>query len=316
MPLTRTRAARVVVLTLVALCLLVGSSGLPPAAADTGDVHTGEFFGREVWPGEKSTDLLVDSSNATEPATATFSNPKGVRRTMTIQPSCFSDTCGPDGPYDGYRIRWNGLGNGGAMQPVGQYEGALSFTDGGNQPQEVSMGTIYVGRLVTNRTNLYPAPLAKPDPSLASLSTIGKCSSVAGAAPQSQWTLRLLSLSHCSSRARTDDWAFEAQQLTEFNERGRRLVSVTIGAWGAPVRAGDRAGIVLDTSFGTSSTPRWRRVALLTREGHHMGTTFRVPPGTVARAPYHFLIQGRVTDGNRFRIRRWHAQLEYRMWTQ
>ena len=266
MQVTRRRTTGLVAVALACVAMLVGPSGLPPAGADTGDVHV-QPPGREVWPGEKSTNILVDNSGATAPATATFSNAKGVRRTMTVQPACFFDACTAGGPYDGYSVTWDGLGNGGAMQAPGVYKGSLAFTDGGGQAHAVSLGTIYVAHLRTMSTYLYPAPLATPDSSLASVSTIGRCSSVAGAAPESRWTLRLLSLSRCESRTGTDDWAFAGQRLTEYNPRGQRLISVQLGAEGSPVTGGDRATIVLDASFGRSSAPAWRRVAVISREG-------------------------------------------------
>jgi hypothetical protein len=313
MPLTRTRMARVVALTLVPLCLLVGPSGLAPAGADAGDVHV-NTYGREVWPGDKSTSILVDNFGATEPATVTITTAGKVRRTMTIQPACFFDACTTGGPYDGYSIEWDGLGNGGGMQAPGTYHGSLAFIDNSDQPHEVSLGSLFVAHLETVNIFLYPAPLAKPDSSLASVSTIGRCSSVAGGATESRWTLRLLSLSRCDSRAGTDDWAFAAQRLTAYNDRGQRLISVRLGAEGSPVNGGDLATIVLDTSFGHSSAPTWKRVAVISREGGQYGAEYRVPPGAVAHAPYPFLIQGRVTDGNRFRVRRWHAVVKYRAW--
>jgi hypothetical protein len=151
---------------------------------------------------------------------------------------------------------------------------------------------------------------------MAPFSTVGRCSSVLGQSAGSPYLLRLLSLSRCNSSAGTDDWAFQAQKLHIVDDdHTSRIVSVRIGAVGSPVHAGDMATIVVDSSVGTAFPPTWRRVAVLDTPGSHVGTTFTPPPGTMT-GQYDLLIQGRVVNGNRWRIQYYTASWTYRAWTR
>ncbi len=120
----------------------------------------------------------------------------------------------------------------------------------------MSLGNLWVNRLVTRTRENY-VEVALRDPTLAALSTIGRCSSVTGPTPNRPWQLRLLSMNKCRSSAGTDDWAFRANQIELWeDDHASRVISVRIGATGSPVHAGDMASIVVDSSAGTGGPTR------------------------------------------------------------
>jgi hypothetical protein len=173
---------------------------------------------------------------------------------------------------------------------------------------------VYVDHLVTKRqTETHQDAL--PDPSLGSFSTVGRCSSV-GLGPDGARMLRLLSLRFCGSTAGSDDWAFAAQRLRHADQRGQRLVSVKVGAVGSPVAKGDLATVVADSSASSAGSPTWRRVATLRGSGSHWGSVLTVPTTAQPHQPYSILIQGRVTEGNRYRIQWWQSVWTYRAWAR
>lgn len=165
-----------------------------------------------------------------------------------------------------HEVDWDGKNNGGAVVPAGRYTGNLRYVDDNGQPQNISLGNLWVNRLVTRTRGGWQETWI--DHSLDSLSTIGRCSSVLGSTPGQAWHVRLLSMSKCNSSAGTDDWAFQAQRLNFFeDDHVSRIISVRIGATGSPVHAGDVASVVVDSSAGTAPSPTWRRVAELGKAG-------------------------------------------------
>ena len=77
---------------------------------------------------------------------------------------------------------------------------------------------------------------------------------------------------------------------------------------------GDVARIVVDSSAGKAAAPTWRRVAVLRKRGTHMGDRFTIPAGSIGRGPYELLIQGRVLNGDRYRIANYVATWKFRVW--
>lgn len=312
---TRTLFVHVMALALASSVLLVG-----PAPANAADVEVSPNIpvGREVFPGEKPASLSVYDAGFLEPATVVWRRKStGVKvRTMSVDPYCFFDQCTlgeGSGFYDGYLVEWDGKGNGGVVRAPGAYTGTITIKHG-SETESYPLGTVWIDHLVTRRPTYSHA--AYPDPELASVSFVGSCSSVAGRATGTPWNLRLLSLNRCGSSAGGGDWAFAAQ-LLEYpaGPRIKRLLSVRVGARGAPVFPGDVARIVVDSSAGTASSPTWRRVAVLRQSGTHMGDTFTIPPGSIGRGPYELLIQGRAMDGDRYRIANYVATWTFRAWT-
>ncbi len=316
MTATRTLFVRLLALAVASSVLLVG-----PAPANAADVEVSPNIplGREVFPGDKPASLSVYDAGLREPATVVWrrKSTRALVRTMSVDPVCFFDQCTlgeGSGFYDGYLVEWDGKGNGGVVRAPGAYTGRIHIKHG-SVTESYSLGTVWINHLVTRRPTISHA--AYPDESLAAVSFVGSCSSVAGRASGTPWNLRLLSLNRCGSSAGGGDWAFAAQ-LLEYpgSARVHRLLSVRIGARGAPVFPGDVARIVVDSSAGTAADPTWRRVAVLRESGTHMGETFTIPPGSIGRGPYELLIQGRVMDGDRYRIANYVATWTFRAWAR
>ncbi len=313
---TRTLCARVVALAVAASVLLVAPSA---AVEPRVEVSGNSPVGRDVFPGEKPASLSVYDPGRLDPATVVWHrSSSGARvRTMSVDPYCFFDQCAMSegsGFYDGYLVEWDGTGDGGVVRPAGAYTGRIIIKHGA-ETETFALGTVWIDHLVTRRPTLsHPA---YPDPSLVSVSFVGRCSSVAGHASGTPWNLRLLSLSRCRSSAGSDDWAFSAQRLSyPGSARVHRLLSVRVGARGAPVSKGDVARVVVDSSAGTAAAPTWRRVAVLRKRGTHLGDTFTIPAGSIGRGPYELLIQGRVMDGDRYRIANYVATWTFRSWAR
>ncbi len=305
----RARFAFLITVALVAPLLVLLA---PSANAAVGDVELASPNGRDVWPGKKPSDLNVYNSQTEHDATATFRNKRGtVVRTMSVPPTCFFDQCTLAESSDGHEVRWNGTNNRGRVVQPGRYTGRIRLIDRNGQVHNVSLGYLWVNRLVTRTAGGWQETYI--DHRFDSVSTIGRCSSVLGSTPGQPWQVRLLSMSRCRSSAGTDDWAFQAQQLSFFEDpRVDRIMSVRIGATGSPVHAGDVATIVVDSSAGTSPTPVWRRVAELGAAGTHIGSRFVPPRGSMNGPRYQLLIQGRVVNGNRWRINNYEAIWTYR----
>jgi len=53
---------------------------------------------------------------------------------------------------------------------------------------------------------------------------------------------------------------------------------------------------------------------VLRKRGTHMGDTFTSPAGSIGRGPYELLIQGRVLNGDRYRIANYVATWTFRVW--
>ena len=310
----RARFASLITLALVVPLLVLLA---PSAGAAVGDVELASPNGRDVWPGKKPSDLNVYNGQTEHAATATFRNKRGkVVRTMAVPPTCFFDQCTLAESSDGYEVRWNGKNNAGRYVPPGRYTGVAHLVDANGQPHNVSLGNLWVNRLVTRTRENY-VEVALNDPTLAALSTIGRCSSVTGPTPNKPWQLRLLSMNKCRSSAGTDDWAFRANRIELWeDDHASRVISVRIGATGSPVHAGDLASIVVDSSAGTAARPLWRRVVVLDTAGTHLGKPFVVPRGSMNGPRYHLFIQGRVVNGNRWRINQFKAIWTYRAFTR
>ena len=309
--------ARFASLTAIALVVPLLVWLAPAAGAAVGDVELASPNGRDVWPGKKPSDLNVYNGQTAQDATATFRNKRGkVVRTMAVPPTCFFDACTLAESSDGHEVRWNGRNNRGRFVKPGRYTGRIRMINRNGQAHSVSLGNLWVNRLVT-RTRENFVEVALRDPTLAALSTIGRCSSVTGPTPNRPWQLRLLSMNRCQSSAGTDDWAFRANRLELWqDDHASRVMSVRIGATGSPVHAGDMASIVVDSSAGRAARPVWRRVAVLDTAGTHLGKAFIPPRGSMNGPSYHLFIQARVVNGNRWRINQFKAIWTYRAFTR
>jgi hypothetical protein len=307
----RTRLAALIALAIITPLLIWAA---PPASA-AATVDLASPYGRDVWPGKKPSDLAVYDSGRGD-AVATFRNTNGtVVRTMSTPAMCFFDNCFDPESFSDHEVEWDGKNNSGVVVPAGRYTGNLRFVDENGQPQNVSLGNLWVNRLVTRTAGGWQETWI--DHSLDSLSTVGRCSAVLGSTPGQPWQVRLLSMNRCNSSAGTDDWAFRAQRLNFFeDDHVSRIISVRIGATGSPVHAGDVASIVVDSSAGTAPSPTWRRVAELGKAGTHLGKAFTPPRGSMNGPRYNLLIQGRVVNGNRWRVNNYEASWTYRAFTR
>ena len=294
--------------------LVVGA--LPPASAAVGDIEVTGPYGRDVWPGQKPSNMNV-YNGGTGHADVTIRNLAGtVVRTMSVPPECFFDWCqGTEGAYDGYVVAWDGENNGGAVVPAGRYTGTISFDDRGGQPHTANLGNLWVNRLVTRTSRDYQETFMTPE--FDALSTVGRCSSVLGPVAGTPYKIRMLSMNKCRSSAGTDDWAFRAGQVELWEDpTASRVISVRVGATGSPVHTGDTATMVVDSSAGTASTPTWRRVVEMGRAGTYLGTVLTPPPGSMNRPNFQLLVQSRVVNGNWWRIHFYETLWTYRAWTR
>jgi hypothetical protein len=311
---TTTRLGWMAALAVAASTLI----GVPPAHADYGDVTELSPAGHEVFPGAKATSLMFEAYPTSNEANAVVTIRKSggrVVRTMPVEPVCIP-SCEFNGDLDAYVIEWGGRNNAGVMQEAGRYVGHLTL---GADPQHRAtypLGSVWIDHLVTRSSTADQKAL--PDPDLASISTIGDCSSVAGPKEGTPWNLRLLSLSRCDSTEGMDDWAFSAEHLSySTGTRAQRLVSVTVGADGSPAHAGDVARIVVDSSGGTANQPTWKRVLVMPPSGGtHMGETFTVPVGSQIASPYDLLVQARTLEGDKYRLTHYRTTWTYRAWSR
>lgn len=286
----------------------------PPAAAGAVSVELGTPLGRDIWPGQKASDLEVYTGRVTQNAVVTFKNLAGTAvRTMSVPPECWAP-CFDEGYYSGYVVEWDGTNNGGATLPAGHYTGSIVLTDADGQ-QTASLGDLWINRLVTRTRSNYQETFMTPE--FDALSTVGRCSSVLGPVSGTPYKIRLLSMSRCNSSAGTDDWAFRAGKVELWeDDHAARVISVRVGATGSPVHAGDTATMVIDWSAGTAPTPTWRRVVEMGRAGTYLGSAFTPPPGSMNRPNFDLLVQNRVVNGNRWRIHFYEAVWTYRAWTR
>ena len=286
----------------------------PPASAAEVSVQLGTPLGRDIWPGQKTSDLDVYTGQVTQNAIATFKNPAGtVVRTMSVPPECW-DPCFDEGLYRGYEVDWDGTNNSGAVLPAGRYTGSIALTDADGQ-QTASLGFMWVNRLVTRTSRDYQETFMTPE--FDALSTVGRCSSVLGPVAGTPYKIRMLSMNKCRSSAGTDDWAFRAGQVELWEDpTASRVISVRVGATGSPVHTGDTATMVVDSSAGTAPTPTWRRVVEMGRAGTYLGTVFTPPPGSMNRPNFQLLVQSRVVNGNWWRIHFYETLWTYRAWTR
>lgn len=310
MPDRRSRLGGLIALALVTPLMAWAT---PPAHAAV-SVQPGTANGRDVWPGQKPSDLEVHTGRVTQNATATFRNLSGrVVRRMSVAPECF-DPCFDEGNYTGYVVEWNGTDGSGAVLPAGRYTGTIVLTDADGQ-QTASLGALWINRLVTRTRRNYQETFMTSR--FDALSTVGRCSSVLGPAAGTPYRIRLLSMNRCNSTAGTDDWAFRAGEVTLWEDNhASRVISVRVGATGSPVRAGDTATMVVDSSAGTAAAPTWRRVVEMGRAGTYLGKVFTPPPGSMNRPNFALLVQSRVVNGNRWRIHSYEAAWTYRAWTR
>ena len=289
----------------------------PPAGAAPGQVYLGAPEGRDVWPNRKRSALNVDNPGTETDAIVRFRNSRGVLvRTFSTPPECFFDSCTLAESSDGHNVDWDGKNNAGVNVAPGRYTGTIHMVDSGGQPHDVSLGNVWVNRLVT-RTEPVGFQETWKDPEAAPYGVVGRCSQVLGPTSGTPWLIRLLSMNKCDSAEGTDDWAFHAQKLAlAWDNHTSRILSVRVGAKGSPPRAGETGSIVVDASAGGSAEPQWRRVVELGKAGTHVSAPITVPRGRLNKPPFELLVQGRVVNGNRWRIEYFVAGWTYRAFTR
>lgn len=234
--------------------------------------------------------------------------------TATTGPDCRGDLCQmvPDPAEPAwFDFVWPGTTTGGAALPAGEYHATVTVVeDGVGQVDSVDVGSLYVNHLETVTTTKRYTPAN----TTYAYSIIGRCSSSPKPGPH-RWagSVGVLSLSKCRNTAGRYDWAFRSFLFSLKGASGQqRLISYKVGAYGAPVRAGMRGGIVYDVAG--PAFLNWRNMGTLSGGlGWHDASRYTVPAGS-QNGEFNSLIQARTTVGNKWDIKYWRVSWTYRAW--